>query len=313
MKILLTGASGFLGSALARHWVDCGYDIWLLVRPTSILTGNDAISSYVHVIRFFDLEEIPAIIRDISPEVVVHTACSYGRRGETSLDILAANFVFGAYLIQGVMESHGSDTNPTTFINTGTALSSKVSIYAHSKAQFSAWGKVLATQNPGLLRFIDIQLQQMYGPNDDHSKFTTQVINACHRSEPSLALTAGMQRRDFIHIDDVVSAYERILSCRSTFSTADTIDVGSGSTVKMREFVKLAKYVSGAKTQLNFGAVPYRADEAMLCVADTTRLRSLGWRPKVSLTEGLMNLFASLRRSEGPPFSQPAISDDNQS
>jgi nucleoside-diphosphate-sugar epimerase len=81
----------------------------------------------------------------------------------------------------------------------------------------------------------------------------------------------------------------------------------------MREFVELAKYVSGAKTQLNFGAVPYRDDEAMLCVADTNRLRSLGWRPKVSLTEGLTNLFASLRCSEAPPFSQTAISSDNQS
>ena len=143
--------------------------------------------------------------------------------------------------------------------------------------------------------FIDIRLQQMYGPGDDRSKFTTHVIEACRNNELRLALTPGEQRRDFIHIDDVVRAYECILERRCEFAASDAVEVGSGTAVTMRSFVELAKQAADASTLLDFGAVPYRANEAMLCVADTDRLRGLGWQPKVQLADGIKSTIDSLR------------------
>lgn len=303
MRILLTGPGGFLGSALARYWAGRGDELLLLARPTSRLERLDDLPRSIRVLRASTPKEIAAAVREAAPDAIVHTACSYGRKGEAPLDVMNANLVLGTAMLQAVMDDAPRGTGPVSFLNTGTVLPPDVSLYALSKTQFSTWGATLALQTPQRVRFIDIRLQQMYGPGDDLSKFTTQVIEACRRNEPRLALTPGEQRRDFIHIDDVVRAYDRILERRYEFAASDSIDVGSGEAVTMRSFVELVRQVTDAATVLDFGAVPYRANEAMLCVANTGRLRALGWRPEVSLADGL----ARLAGIDGTPdWSAPA-------
>ena len=284
MKILLTGATGFLGSALARHWHAAGHELVLPTRAGSDTRRIAAIASAVDVVRLDSVEGLAALVARSRPDAIVHTAASYGRRGEKALDLIEANVRYGTALLQAVLEAPGPRV---TVLNTATVLAPQVSLYALSKNQFSQWGAALATQGGGALQFIDVRLQQMYGPGDDRSKFTTHVLEACRANEPRLALTEGEQRRDFIHVDDVVQAYDHILGGRAEFAAADTIDVGSGEAPRMRDFAELARHVSGASTVLDFGAVPYRPNEAMLCVADTTRLKALGWRPRFDLEAGL--------------------------
>lgn len=291
MRILLTGPSGFLGSALAHHWAARGHMLWLLARPSSQLHRIAGLPATVRLLCAAGPDEVAVAVRETAPDVIVHTACAYGRKGETPLDVLDANVRFGTGLLQAVLPEPVAGNGPITFLNTGTVLAPEVSLYALSKTQFSAWGAALATQSPDTLRFIDIRLQQMYGPGDDLSKFTSHVIESCRQNERRLALTPGEQRRDFIHIEDVVQAYDCILGHRGEFAASDAIEVGSGEAVTMRSFAELAKQMSGADTHLDFGAVPYRANEAMLCVADTSRLRSLGWRSQVTLTEGLKGML----------------------
>lgn len=289
MRILLTGPGGFLGSALARHWAGRGHTLSFLARPTSRLERLKGLVPAAAVLRARTPEEVVAAVQDAAPEAVVHTACSYGRTGESPLEVMDANLVLGVAVLQALLNGT-REAAPATFLNTGTVLTPEISLYALSKTQFSTWGAALATQAPDRLRFIDIRLQQMYGPGDDRTKFTTHVIEACRRNEPRLALTAGEQRRDFIHVDDVVNAYDRILEHRDEFAASDAIDVGSGDAITLRGFVELVQRITGANTELDFGAVPYRSNEAMLCVADTTRLRALGWRPEISLAAGLTHM-----------------------
>lgn len=296
MRILLTGPGGFLGSALVRQWAASGHDLWLLARPSSRLDRLADLAAWgPRVVRPSAPDEIAAAVREAAPDAIVHTACSYGRKGETAVDVMDANLRLGTVLLQTVLDSVLRDAGPITFLNTGTVLAPNVGLYALSKTQFSVWGAMLSTMAPDRLRFIDIRVQQMYGPGDDRSKFTTHVIEACRHNEPYLALTAGEQRRDFIHIDDVVRAYDRILQRRDEFGASDAIEVGSGDAVTMRSFVELARQLAGASTVLDFGAVPYRANEAMLCVADTARLRGLGWQPQVTLADGLKSVIDAPR------------------
>lgn len=292
MRILLTGPSGFLGSALTRFWAVRGHEISLLARPSSCLDRLADLPTTVKVMRASKPDEITTAVREAMPDAIVHTACSYGRRGESALDVMDANMRLGIALLQGVLDLDSLKDEPfTLFMNTGTVLEPGVSLYALSKTQFSAWGAALAASAPQRLKFIDIRLQQMYGLGDDGSKFITHVIEACRQNAPRLALTKGEQLRDFIHIDDVVQAYDSILEKRDQFAASDAIDVGSGNAISMRSFVEMAKQLAGAETVLDFGAVQYRANEAMLCVADTTRLRSLGWNPTVPLADGLRQLI----------------------
>jgi CDP-paratose synthetase len=296
IRILLTGGSGFLGSALARHWVRCGHNLTVLTRPRSTLDRLDCLSSALRILRAVTPDEVKTVVDECAPEVIVHTACSYGRQNETPFDVMSANLVLGTAMMQAVLDNTKPGKRPVTFINTGTVIEKSVSLYSLSKNQFSAWGAALAVQAPQLLQFIDIRLQQMYGPGDDTSKVTGHAIAACLDNKKSLALTLGEQQRDFIYIDDVVRAYDCILARRSDFAASDVIEVGTGSAHTIRNFVELVKEITGASTDLDFGALPYRANDAMLYIADPTRLRGLGWQEPLTLPQGLAQTLALTRQ-----------------
>ncbi len=291
MRIFLTGSNGFLGSALARHWASKGHELCLLVRPGSNTRRINDLLSVTTLVRASGVEDVMAAVYSFAPEAIVHTACCYGRAGESPLEVLDANLRLGTGLLEAAVKEFNGRTR-TVFLNTGTVLAPDVSLYAMSKNQFSSWGAALARQHAHRLQFIDIRLQQMYGPGDDRSKFTTHIIESCRLNEARLALTPGEQRRDFIHIDDVVQAYDAILTGHNRLAVADGVDVGSGDAVRMRDFVELVHRLTSASTRLEFGAVPYRPTEAMLCVADTTRLRELGWTPRFDLESGLRQTIA---------------------
>lgn len=283
MKILLTGASGFLGSALARHWLDTGHQVALLLRPTSQLHRLRGLEASYDIARCTTDAEVDAFVRRVQPEVVVHTACAYGRQGETSLQLFDANLRLGLVILQALQHA----VKPVSFLNTGSALEPEVSPYALSKHQFAQWGRILATQSDGKLRFINVLLHHMYGPGDDASKFTTHVLHACHRNELVLKLTAGEQARDFIYIDDVVSAYDTLLTQCHQLDAVQDIEVGSGVAPTIREFVETAHRLTASNTELLFGALPYRANEAMHCLANIERMTQLGWHPAFDLNAGL--------------------------
>jgi nucleoside-diphosphate-sugar epimerase len=134
----------------------------------------------------------------------------------------------------------------------------------------------------------------MYGAGDDESKFTTHVIKSCLANVAELKLTAGEQKRDFIYIDDVVSAYMRLLE-KAKQQAFQEYDLGSGKAIKIREFVETVHKVTQSRTHINFGALPYRENEIMQSEADTKLLKSLGWSCKVDLAEGIKAVVKELK------------------
>ena len=255
-----------------------------MVRTTSSLRRVEAILPAVQLVKCTSDIDVVHLVQNTEPDVIVHTACAYGRQGETALQVLDANVRLGMLLLDGVLRGNGGIVG---FINTGTVLESTVSNYALSKQHFVQWGDAWARQNYARLQFVNIRLQHMYGPGDDPSKFTTHVMHACQRHQPKLALTAGEQCRDFIYIDDVVSAYDVILQKLNGLAVSDQIDVGTGNAHTVRSFVEQVHALMGSRTELQFGVIPYRANEAMLCQADTSRLQNLGWQPAYSLERGI--------------------------
>lgn len=283
MKILLTGASGFLGSALALRFRRDGHQVRLLLRASSSLARLCGVLFEVN--RLEGDQQVAELIRSFRPDAVVHTACAYGRHGESLLQLIDANVRLGIALLQPLLDLQ--ETAPCLLINTSTALPAATSAYALSKRQFAQWGRLQALAQPDRLRFINVELQHMYGPGDDASKFTTHVITACRRNEPELLLTAGEQQRDFIFLDDVVDAYAVLLRVSNELGAATDVPIGSGKAPPVREFVQEAHRLCRSTTQLRFGALPYRPAEAMHCCADLTMMHALGWSPRWSLEAGI--------------------------
>lgn len=290
MKILLTGASGFLGAALAHGLVDQGHEVALLMRPTSSThrLGQDA--GRFRIGACAGEQEIRAFVRSHAAEVVMHTACAYGRAGETALELADVNTRYGMVVLDAALSA---SQGRLQFINTGTALAADVSPYALSKHHFSQWGQTLASQPASRLRFINVALHHMYGAGDDKTKFATYVMHACHDNQPELALTAGEQLRDFIYIDDVVSAYLALMRHAEELPAYADIEVGSGHAPTIRHFVETIHRLTRSTTRLAFGAVAYRPNEAMLCKANVQGMKALGWEPRFDIDAGLAKMIAT--------------------
>lgn len=283
MRILLTGASGFLGSALAQRLHQAGHELALLLRPTSRLDRLSRSEEAFDIGRCVTEAEVDAFVGRVMPDLVIHTACAYGRQGEIALQIADANVRLGLMIMQSLLRAD----RPVTFISTGTVLAPHISPYALSKNQFADWGRLLAKQSEGQLRFVNVLLQHMYGPGDDASKFSTHVLHACRRNDPELKLTAGEQKRDFVYIDDVTNAYVVLTEQHERLEAVADIEVGSGVAPTVREFVEAAHRLTASRTRLNFGSLPYRSNEAMHCQANISHMKELGWQPEFELQAGL--------------------------
>jgi CDP-paratose synthetase len=287
LNILITGASGFLGSALAIRFVEMQHQVSLLVRGNSNLQrlGN---TSIFKIGRCDTDSEISKFISDSNPDVIIHAASCYGRDGESYLKILDSNVRFGTVILNSIK----SLEKKIVFVNSGTVLSENASFYAFTKIQFEKLASFIAKKSTPTIQFINIKLQHMYGPGDDESKFSTYVIHACKNNIQSLPLTFGEQRRDFIYIDDVVDAYVKILDNLSKFNISQKIELGSGVTLCLRDFVETVHRLTNSTTELAFGALPYRENDEMIMVANIELLQGLGWAPKFNLETGIKKIIA---------------------
>lgn len=229
------------------------------------------------------LDDVENAVQKFSPDVIVHTACSYGRKSETPFEVFQANVALG----MAMLKTSVSLGKPLTFVNTGTVLPANSNLYALTKNQFSDLGRHVSESSSNKLQFIDVALQHMLGPHDDTSKFTSFVIQGCANNVDSIALSNGEQRRDFIFIADVVNAYQTLISKRQKITAYERIEMGSGFAVAIKDFVELVKRLSGASTTLNFGAVPSRPNDPPELKADISRLALLGWSPAFTLENGI--------------------------
>ena len=281
-NILLTGGTGFLGSALLRSFVtDPHSHITVLKRSTS---RTDRVNDLLQHdrIRWIDLDrtDLAELFRTSTFDIILHCATNYGRGKRSILDTASANLLLPLTLLQLGIE-HGVKT----FINTDTVIDKRVNEYSLSKKQFLEW----LQNSAGRIQGVNVALEHFYGPFDDESKFTTMIFHKLMRGESQIDLTPGEQKRHFIFVDDVVRAFCCILEKLDTLPSGfSSFVVSTEQSVSIREFVQLAKSMIGnTSTHLNFGAIPYRVNELMDSRTDISALKALGWEPKFSLEQGI--------------------------
>ncbi len=284
--ILLTGATGFLGSHLLEALLKNSCQVVILKRSASdtwrINHLLDQVKSYD-----IDIEPVENAFSEQHIDAVIHTACHYGRNGDSRAEIVESNLMFGLKVLDASIKF-----NTDTFFNTDTLLQKHLNIYTLSKKQFVEWLQQASEQ----IQVVNLKLEHMYGPKDDETKFVSWVINQLRANVPEIKLTAGKQKRDFIYINDVVSAFMLTLEKSKTLAKFTEFDVGTGALISVKEFLETLKSVyenkhGAIQTQLNFGAIPYRDGEMMTVEVNNTDLRNLGWQTKTTLEQGLLNIL----------------------
>jgi CDP-paratose synthetase len=284
--ILLTGGTGYLGSHLAFSLLSSGHRVAVLKRKDSDLSR---IKVFASSLIFFNVEDGLDKPFHILGKVdsVVHTATCYGRLGQTSLEVFEANMVFPLKLLH-VAINYGVDSfyNTDTFFNTTNEQNLFKSSYTLSKHQFNEWGRSLGSA--GIVKFINLRLEHLYGPLDGAHKFSMYIVRSCLRNVPEIRLTNGEQKRDFVHVSDVVRAIICVLEMGPKLGLSyHEFGIGSGHAVSVREFVNLVHRLTNSRSTLLFGALADREDEIMHSHADTSLLQKGGWSCQMSLEQGL--------------------------
>lgn len=271
LKILMTGTGGYLGTKLFQKWFLLGHEILPFKSIKKDKFKETVYKSFEDIIAF-------------KPDIAVHLAGSYGRNNESIVEVLDANYRFGLEIIEYIIKHTKKRID---FINIGTALPRKLSHYAMTKSSFRDHGIIISEANPELINFVTLQLQHFYGPGCQKDNFIMKIINECFSHRNNIKITAGYQRRDFIYIDDVVSAIDLLVKNRDRLERQEIIDIGTSRAYSIRETVELIKMLTGSTVSFDYGSIPMRCHEPELCVANLSRLNSFGWKPLYSLKSGV--------------------------
>ena len=279
--VLLTGATGFLGSHVLPALISQGNRVFVLVR-----SGSDVsrIASCVDTAVLIEIDSAPLqrIMADNSIDTVVHLACDQGRGTDDIDALLAVNVTLGIRLLQAARRC-----GVQHFLNADTLLDAGVNAYALSKKQFAAW----LPHFSDAMAISNLRLGNIYGPREPASGFLSWLLKEFARGAERVELTRGEQLRDFVHAADVSSAVLAVLE-HSSEPGLSQYDVGSGDLLSVQAFVEAAqaayqKEVGEMLSQLAFGALEYRPGEVMKPQFDTDALFALGWRPSLTLQDGL--------------------------
>lgn len=291
VTILMTGATGYLGSHVIAKLADPSIEFVVLKRSFS---NTSRIPKNISYCTFYDLDKqkLSEIFDRHRFDLILHCATNYGRNETDPLQTVEANLLLPLQLLE-LGRRHGVNV----FVNTDTILDKGVNTYSLSKSQFREWLKEYSKD------FIccNVALEHFYGPGDDKSKFVSYVINSFLDRAASIPLTPGYQKRDFIYIDDVVDALALIVGHGVRLEKGFYhYEIGTGSGVTIREFVELIQALTGNQTtEVKFGAVPYRQNEIMDCHTDISRIKALGWAIKNTLVQGLSRTIQKEKELRG--------------
>lgn len=298
MRCFITGASGHLGSHLVRRLLVDGHQIAILLRESSnravlndvlprlqIIEGDLASSAYQPALIAFAPEGIfhlawsgiPAADRNAPQQITANV--------RATLSLLDAAQRAGAklFLSTGSQAEYGRVSGA---IAEDSPLRPETA-YGAAKAALSQL--VPAFCDRAGIRSVWLRIFSVYGPGDGTAHMLPTLINCLlNRERPSL--TAGEQQWDYLYIDDAIAA---IAQAAAIPSLSGCFNLASGSAVALRSVVEQVRDQIDPSLPLGFGDVPYLPDQVMHLEGNITRLRQAsGWRPDVSLSEGLRRTVA---------------------
>jgi nucleoside-diphosphate-sugar epimerase len=289
MRVLLTGASGFIGSHVARVLVRQGCDVHALVRREGDSWRIADLLDSLHLVRgdLLALDRLDPPLEEVAPEVCLHFAW-YAVPGKyltalENLDMLEASLRLTTRLtrvgckrlvVAGTCFEYDTDFG---YLAESTPTRPK-SLYAACKLALHLAVSHLAHVTG--LRTVWPRLFYQFGPLEDERRLVPSVILSLLRN-CRFRTTSGEQIRDYLYVEDVAEALWAVTESK----VEGPVNIGSGSPVAIRDIVRKIGEALGRPNLLDFET--QARDPAFIC-ADNRLLRDrTGWAPRYTLDEGL--------------------------
>jgi UDP-glucuronate decarboxylase len=286
MRILVTGATGFVGAHVAAALLAGGNAVHGIALPGASRRRLSELASGIqlHEGDLADPGWTAQTIGSIAPETIIHLAWyaepgSYLRavpenlaslRGGLNLLEAAAGGACRRLVLAGTCLENLDTARPT--------------IYAAAKAAQHSLAMGLAGRS---MAAACAHIHYLYGPWEDERRVVPAVIRALLTGEP-IDVTDGSQVRDYLHVADVADALCRIASSGLT----GRVDVCGGKPVRLGEVFDEIGRATGRPELLRLGALRAPEAEAWPATGDPAALLSTGWRPRHDLRSGIQETAA---------------------
>jgi CDP-paratose synthetase len=286
MRILVTGATGFIGLRLFPKLLH--HDVKIVVRNYS-----DKFDKKIQIVVDDDLNRFKRDIETFFPEIIVHLASflSSADDCETIKKTVESNILFTAILLKSL-----KTTPVKLFINTGTFAEYYNNDKTLNPAYFYAASKSAARyiisyfKNVIGFKTINIIPYTVYGGTSQSKKIIDYIIDSLESAVP-VEMTNGEQILDFIHVDDLTNFYVFCIENNIRLTDGADYHVGTGRGIAIRELAVLIERKTGKKANILWGARPYRPLDIMKAVAPIENTDKVGWFPKISIEEGLEDVL----------------------
>ena len=299
-KILITGATGFVGANLLRKLIDSKNDIHIIIRSTSNLWRiNDIIDKVnTHVCDLTNREKIKKIVSNIKPEIIFNLSVYGGYPFQKdSMKIINTNFIGTVNILDAC-----TDTGFVCFINTGSSseygLKSKpmsendllepINEYGITKAAATLYCQAIGRREN--LPIFTLRLFSPYGYYEGPTRLIPYLIISCLRNK-ELKIFNPDAVRDFIFIEDIIKAYFIVVEKRDNLLSGDIFNIGSGKQNIVKETFKIIKKLTKYTKEPQWQKIENNDREIKslkVWIANISKSKKLlNWRPEYSIENGL--------------------------
>lgn len=287
-RVLVTGASGFIGRHCLQPLTDHGYEVHAVAHSHPL---NRTAPVRWHRADLLDTSEVANLLGTVRPTHLLHFAWYADPKDyrtspknllwcQTGIDLVrrfaeagGQRAVFAGTCFEydprlGFLSENLTPDAPSTLYGAcKSSLRQVVMAYATQMGLSAAWGRIF----------------YVYGPHEAPRRLVPSVILSLIRGETARC-THGRQLRDFLTVQDVAAAFAAILES----DLRGAVNIGSGEPTTIRALVSLIASTMNTEHRVEFGAITSAIGDPPAVIADVRLLRDrIGWTPRYSLEGGV--------------------------
>ena len=293
MRVLVTGAAGFIGASVIRQLLAGDHQVIAVDRSSEALERLPLEASAISraAIDLADEKRMAVLLNEVRPDAVIHLAWY-----ADPIDYLTSHANILSLTVTSTLVEAALSTGCRKFVIGGSCAeyarcdrllveSDPVeprTLYAAAKR--AAWQVACALTAETGAELAWARIFHIHGPMESRRRLIPWVASQL-RSGLAVELTDGKQIRDQLHVSDVASGLVTLLGP----GASGIYNVCSGEPVTLKQVLETVGELVGGKDLLRFGARPYGPNETMFLAGDSSRLRALGWAPRFGLRDGLQD------------------------